>query len=627
MGGKWSPPPNLPIRPGAYINFESSGSTPVEPGDFGRVGMPVQAAWGPANDFVDIVTDADRRTAFGPVAGYDDATVAAPAAGNTTWLITEAIRGGSELVKAYRMVGAGSAAATVTLDDWLAAPTLVLDAKYVGTRANGFTVTVAASPVFTGQNVLTISEAGIPLEEWLYPEDDVASLVADLNDATNGSILVDASFAGGADPEVSEVTTIDNSGGALTTDDFNIVIDFGDGQGPFTSASAVLWNASADTDVQVAVNSCLTQAGYTAGDLVVTNTIGGTGFDVAGATHEITALVAGPLSDQNILVTAPFVAGVPTDTALVVITTTPGARSPLAYGAFLMAGGLNGAALTLTEYTAALSAFEAEGGFDLFSFDGVSEEDFVGLNAAVAAWAIINNEAGRYVMAVTGGGATELATADVANALSRTALFDSEWVVNIGVSGLDIVSPGGNILSLTSAQSAPRVAGMIASAGIIGSVTFAEVTDVDKVNGPVTPAQIEQMIQQGVIVFSKRGDAVRIEDGITTFISLTAEKDFTFTQVRAVRAIQQIGLDVTEIVEQDWIGKKINTTSVRDALVNRLASYFGALEAQGVLVTGTQVSIDTRYDNTKTNVYVLALAQFQFELKRVLLTVRVPTVS
>ena len=132
---------------------------------------------------------------------------------------------------------------------------------------------------------------------------------------------------------------------------------------------------------------------------------------------------------------------------------------------------------------------------------------------------------------------------------------------------------------------------MIASAGIRGSVTFGEVVGVDTggVNGPITPSQIEQLIQQGVVVFSKRGDFIRVEDGITTFISLTEEKDFTFTQIRAVRAIQQIGLDVTEIVERDWIGKRINTTSVRDSLVATLQQYFALLESRDVLVNGTQV--------------------------------------
>jgi hypothetical protein len=585
--------------------------------------MPVRATWGPANDFVEIVTDAERRSVFGPVAGYDDATVAAPVATNTSWLVAEAIRGGSELVKAYRMVGAGSAAATVTLSDWLALPTLVLDAKYVGTRANGFTATIAASPIFTGKNVLTISEGGVALEEWLYPTDDVASLVTDMTDPTNGSILVDASLAPGANPQVSEVVTLDNSGGALTAGDFALVINFGDGT-PAQTTPAILFSASTVVNVQTAVNTALVAGGYAAGDIVVSG--GANGLDTAATTHTLTAAVG--LANQNISITVVDIAPVDIAPALpVALVVTGGKRSPLAYGGFAMAGGLNGAAATLSDYTTALSALEAEGGFDLFSFDGVSEEDFAGINAAVGAWAITNNEAGRYVMAVVGGGATELSTADISSALSRTALFDSEWVVNVGVSGLDVVSPGGNILSLTSAQCAPRVAGMIANAGIINSITFAALTDVDKVNGPVTPAQIEQLIQQGVIVFSKRGDFIRIEDGITTFITLTAEKDFTFTQVRAVRAIQQIGLDITEIVERDWIGKKINTTSVRDLLVATLQQYFSLLEARGVLVAGTQVSIDARYNNTQTNVFILVLAQFQFELKRVLLTVRVPTVA
>jgi len=633
MGGNWSPPPNLPIRPGAYVNFESSGATPVEPGDFGRVGMPVRASWGPENDFVEIVTDADRRAVFGPVAGYDNTTIAAPVAGNTSWLITEAIRGGAELVKAYRMVGANAAAATVTLNDWLAAPTLRLNAKYVGTRANGFTVSVGASPVFTGQNVLAISEAGVPLEEWLYPEDDIASLIADMNDPVNGSILVDASFAPGADPQTSEVTTLTVAQGApLTAGDFAVVIDFGDGSAPQTTAP-ILYNASTVADVQTAVSLALIAGGYAGGmtpDIVVSLDQGTDGLDqddaVLDTVYALTAV--GGLANQNIQITVVDPGAADIAPALpVVAVVTQGGRSPLAYGNTAMAGGADGDPVTLTNYANALSALEAEGGFDLFSFDGVSEEDFAGLDAALASWAITNNEAGRYVMAVTGGGDVELTTPDVAGAIARSALFDTEWVVNVGVSGLNIISPGGNVVALNAAQTAPRLAGMIANAGITGSVTFAEVTDVASVNGPVTPAQIEQMIQQGVVVYSKRGDFVRVEDGITTFTSLTSEKDFTFTQIRAARAIQQIGLDITEIVETDWIGKKINTTTVRDSLVGTLQQYFSALEAQKVLVTGTQVSIDARFDNTKTNVFILVLAQFQFELKRVLLTVRVPTVS
>lgn len=631
MGGKWSPPPNLPVRPGAYVNFESSGATPIAPGDFGRVGIPVKASWGPDNEFVDLVTDADRRRAFGPVDGYDNKVSAAPASTNTSWLIAEAIRGGAELVKAYRMVGAGAAEASVVLDDFLGKDTLTLTAKYKGTRANGFTVKVAASPIFSGKNVLTILEGGVELEEWLYPVDDIPALIADLNDPVNGSILVEGSYPAGANPEVSEVATLTLGGtGMVAGDKFKLTINFGDNS--TAQATAFIVDTDGVTQIQTAVDAALTAGGYAAGDIVVALTAAGPTLATANTVFSLTA--AAGLANQNISVTVTS----PTGTVPVAGVTTQGARSPLNYGSFVMAGGLNGAAVALSDYSTALENFEAEGGFDLLALDGVSDDAsgletsnaFTGLNSALGTWAANNNEAGRYVMVVTGGGANELANAGgvgLTAALARSAAFDSEWVVNIGVSGLDVTSPGGNVLNLTSAQAAARVAGMIANAGITGSVTFGAVEGVDSVNGPITPAQIDQCIQQGVLVFAKRGDAVRIEDGITSFISLTDEKDFTFTQIRAVRAIQQIGLDITEIVERDWIGKKINTTTVRDSLVATLQQYFAALEARNVLVNGTQVQIDARYDNTKTNVFVLVLAQFQFELKRVLLTVRVPTVS
>lgn len=627
MGGNWSDNP-LPIRAGSYINFESSGSAPVEPGDFGRVGMPIRATWGPVNEFVDIVTDADRTATYGNTDGDPTSST------DTSWLIREAIIGGAELVKAYRMVGAGSAAATVDLDDWVGDPLVTLDALYDGSRANGFNIEVAASPL-TGSAQLSILEGGVAIERFTYVEDDVADLVDQINGVGNynGSAYVSATLL--QTPETNEVTTLTvASGSPLTAGSFTVDMDFGDGNG-IQSTASIAYNSSTVADVQSAIDTVLAAAGYTAGDIAVTLTGGADGFDVDDAADtEYTLTAGGGLANQNIdiTITPTGITGGP----ITVATTQEGARSPLAYGTSPMAGGADGAALSLTDYTNAMTAFEAEGGFDLFAFDGVSEEDFAGFNTAVRQWTADNNRAGRYVMTVIGGGDTELSGADVNNAIARSAELNAdigfgegegtEFMVNIGVSGLEITSPAGNVLQLNSAQSSARLAGLIANSGITGSITFTD-TGADAVNGPLTPAQIEAAIQQGVIVFGLRGDTVRVEDGITAFTTLTDEKDFTFTQIRAVRAIQQIGLDVSEIVETDWIGQRINTPSVRDALVARLETYFGVLEAQNVLVNGTEVQIDTRYDNTTTNVFVLVLAQFQFELKKVLLTVRVPTVS
>jgi len=630
MGGSWKPNP-LPIRPGGYINFESSGSTPVQPGTFGRVGMPVRAEWGPANTFVDIVTDADRTAAFGAVDGNTASTT------DTSWLIREAIIGGSQLVKAYRIVGAGALGSTCTLQDWLGKNTLDISAKYVGIRSNNFKITIAASLVFTGKSVLSVVETlpGPPisntvLESFVYLNDDVTGLLADINANSN---YITAAYSAGANPETSEVVTLTATGLAGAGEQYKLVVNYGDGSAAQTTADILATaNAAAIQAALVALS------GIAPADVVVTNST--PPDSLANVPSVMTLTFAGALANQNVSVTV--AAGtVPLTFPLTVATLTQGGRSALAYGTTTMLGAAAGAAPTFADYFGDLvtvgvtTKFEAEGGFDLFAFDGISEEDFVGFNAAVKTWADTNNEAGRYIFVCVGGGGIELAAGDISSALSRTALFDAvqpglpshpEFVCNIGVSGLEITSPAGVTLDLTSAQSTPRLAGMIAASGITGSVTFKD-TGAAAINGSLTPTQIETLIQQGVIVFSKRGNFIRIEDGVTCFITLTPEKDFTFTQVRAARAIQQIGIDVSTIVENDWIGQKINTVSVRDSLVARIQQYFAVLEAQRVLVSGTEVQIDTRYDNTRTNVFILVLAQFQFELKRVLLTVRVPTVS
>ena len=737
MGGTWKPNP-LPIRPGGYINFESSGNTPVTPGTFGRVGMPIRASWGPENDFVDIITDADRMDAFGSTDG--DVTSAT----DTSWLIREAIIGGSALVKAYRMVGAGAIKASLILQDTTAVNCVTLEAKYSGVRANSFQILVRQSPVFSYRQDLILYEAGVELEKWTFDKDDLTRLVSRMNatDGTGSAYLVATltpaaanevqtltSGAAGAAPFQAEKQTLNTGAAPLTAGQYTLTVD--NGAGATVTTADIAFNANAAA-IQAAINAA-TPAGadvvvaevsagglsvasnvisiyYTGadfnGDAVVPMTIAaGTApavpalpgtvtiatpsqpastftltFDDGTGALTTSALAYNSTADQiqtalralanvgsgtptspNVTVTAAVLTDTTATASGVMTVTFSGSLSgqnlaqmivtpSVTFGGTLTAGtsvpgtpsnaladlaapttmnttvGTDGAAISLVDYTTAMTAFEAEGGFDLFVLDGVSNADFPGLDAAMKVWADTNNAAGRYVMVVTGGSALEATSADTATALSRSALFDSEWVVSIGVSGLAVTSPAGNTLNLSSAQSAPRVAGMIAASGITGSITFGEVVGA-KVYQPLTPANIELLIQEGVVVFSKRGDVTRIEDGVTTFTSLTEEKDFTFSQIRAVRAIQTIGIDVSTIVERDWIGQKVNTTSVRDSLVARLSDYFGTLEAQRVLVNGTQVAIDTRYNNNRTDVYVLVLAQFQFELKRVLLTVRVPTVA
>jgi hypothetical protein len=70
-----------------------------------------------------------------------------------------------------------------------------------------------------------------------------------------------------------------------------------------------------------------------------------------------------------------------------------------------------------------------------------------------------------------------------------------------------------------------------------------------------------------------------------------------------------------------------NTTTAQNALVTRAKDYFKKLEAQNVLITGTEVELDTRFDNTGYAVYLLVNAQFGLELKKILITLRAPQIA
>jgi hypothetical protein len=239
-----------------------------------------------------------------------------------------------------------------------------------------------------------------------------------------------------------------------------------------------------------------------------------------------------------------------------------------------------------------------------------------------------------YVMTVIGGDLGE--TTD--EAIARSEGADSEWIVNVGRTDLRVTYPlntvpgqdpvTGTVDRRTAALTA-RVAGEIASAGVGRAVTFADMGANDstvEIITPMTIDEIEEAITSGVIVFTKRGPRVVIEDGVTTYVapSNAVEKDATFGNIKAVRTMQKIGRDFTEIIEAGFIGQQTNSSATRSNLLNVVSGYLGGLEDQGALVPGSEVQLDDRYDNTKANIYLLLLVQFSRELKRVLMTLRAP---
>lgn len=282
--------------------------------------------------------------------------------------------------------------------------------------------------------------------------------------------------------------------------------------------------------------------------------------------------------------------------------------------AVAMTGGNNGSTLTGTQYNDALDAFEREGGFDVFALDGVSDNTII---TSTIAWADLLNENGNYVFTVVGGPENETVSA----AITRS-VYENEFVGSLYGDVL-VTLRNGAVDARGSALLAPRVAGMVAAAGILGSITRGVMPGV-VVETPLTKLEAESLISNGIISLYKRGSETVVEDGITSFTAFTDDKDKTFATISNVRVMQQMGNDLNRIFETEFLGKVRNTEAARQAVRTRVQGYLKTLEALGVLVNGSVVELDTRYTNTGHNIYLTVSIQFALELKRILVGIRTP---
>lgn len=519
MGGIWSDS-NLPIRPGAYIDFETFGTAAVPAGNNGIVAIPITADWGPIREFVLLNSDVQFRAVFGPNAAHK------------SYLVQEAFRGGALQVLAYRMFTAETVLpdddkASVSLSDDTD-PVLELRAKNPGTRGNNFTVSVVRNPIDTLRADVFIYEGPNLIEKW------------------------------------TDIGTRDPITSVVTYDHAAIIAAINATRGGSQVVEAISLSGTPSTTRLAAV---------AAGSVAGTFTGGDDGVDGSG----------------NVPLTS--------------ILGNPG-----------------------TGFVGALDAFSFQGGFDLFTLPDIVDSTTPGdpsITASLQSWTQDLNDNGQYVMSVIGGDLNE--TTDTA--ITRSANCNDEAIVNVGVINLNVTYPDGSVVLRRPAAMTARVAGQIAGAGIGRAVTFADMSSSDspvEIANPLSRADIEELITNGVLIFTKRGANTVIEEDVTTYTTYTIAKDKTFGNIKSVRVMQQIGRDFNNIIEGSYIGKVNNTATVRSSLIVTLKDYLTNLETQNVLIPGSLVQLDTSHDNTQDDVYLILQVQFGRELQRVLIQLRAP---
>lgn len=250
-------------------------------------------------------------------------------------------------------------------------------------------------------------------------------------------------------------------------------------------------------------------------------------------------------------------------------------------------GGNSGiAGITNTDYVNALSAFETQQ-FNVLTLDGVTDPS---LQTSVVSWVSRVRSEGKGVIAALGGSVDDDTAADaVSKALARSAGFNHEGVVNVGVGGVL------NGVSYSGAQTAAYVAGLIAGQSLTESTTYAP-TPFDDVTRRWTRSEMEQAVQGGVFLPFNDGRMVKVLKGVNSLVTLRQGQNNSWKKIRTIRVMDAINSDLQTTAEDNYIGKVNNTEEGRLALIGAMKQYMQTLAASGVIeASGWDVFLDPDY--------------------------------
>lgn len=248
-----------------------------------------------------------------------------------------------------------------------------------------------------------------------------------------------------------------------------------------------------------------------------------------------------------------------------------------------LAGGSNGDALIAADYLSALDALE----FQPFSLLTAANLTDGATQASVLAWVQAQEAANRPVMWTVGG----LAGETLDTAITRSTNLADPHVVNLGVGTYhdDLLNE-----TLSTAQLAPRIAGVLAARGQTKALTGAELGGLHVIGTTgASIADAETAIQRGVTALirtdSDEAD-LRVAKGLTTFTSDvdTARPRKIFSEPRFLRIMDIFIRTMKRYGDREIVGGVPVNQDSRDAVTAEGKRLIGELLRLGLILTKAQ---------------------------------------
>ncbi len=235
-------------------------------------------------------------------------------------------------------------------------------------------------------------------------------------------------------------------------------------------------------------------------------------------------------------------------------------------------GGVSGSDVKVEDYIRALAAFETAY-LNTFALDGVDDE---ALLTTVRSWHSRIWNAGKMIQLVIGGSHTDDKDSTIGNA--RSKVCDNYGIINVIVGGID---SEGNMYS--SAEMATQIAGAIAALPLNKSITYKELDDIVDITVELSDTEIKKALQAGSFILSKDIDpetfevTIKVERGINTFTSFTAEAGKKLRKIKAISTMTTIDYDIGRYAMKNVIGELDNDDDGRAALLSGISQYLETL--------------------------------------------------
>lgn len=243
-------------------------------------------------------------------------------------------------------------------------------------------------------------------------------------------------------------------------------------------------------------------------------------------------------------------------------------------------------------------AFQSAAENQTFNVIAPAELTDSSVRSALATWAISRNVSGQRFMLVLGGEAGET----ISTANTRSTSFNNENIVNLGYT--DLYDLEGNTIS--TAKFAPRIAGVIADAGVSRSITQQRLSDVSLKVYP-TRVDIAAAYSAGTLLIVADSVSPRVHQGMTTYTSNAATKPRSeFGKIKSVMTHHQIETDLTLTANDNWLGgDNINTPDYQAVLVSGISAYLRRLADNDIIRSDYEVRVDDSEDNTGDALYLV----------------------